>query len=406
MQKRQLLVQASAALGAAFLPLEPARAAVRRPIGYLRTNWSRDPYALGAYSFFKTGSWPSDRRVLEAPVNGRLFFAGEAAHPTHSSTVHAAHLSGLRAAEAIVKVAAQKVIVIGAGMAGVTAAQALAAAGRDVTVLEARNRIGGRILTDSSLGPALDLGASWIHGLRRNPLVPLAERARMKMAATGDDYIIRGANGRRVSPLAAPAWLETVSEIEHSYGADADDLNFEASDAEAYFQGADVVFPKGYSEIFQSLTGPYDLRLREVVTRIDYRRDTPRVTVGQGATYEADVVLVTVPLGVLQAGRIQFTPALPKAKEAAIRKLGMGLLDKVYLLYDAPFWDVDKTWILTPETGLPRGQFNQWLNLTAFLSTPVLLAFNAGSAARALSPLPDDAVLDAAFDVLATAYPE
>ena len=68
----------------------------------------------------------------------------------------------------------EHIVVIGAGMAGLAAARDLVARGFEVTVLEGRNRIGGRIHTDRSLGAAIDLGATWIEGTRRNPIRRLA----------------------------------------------------------------------------------------------------------------------------------------------------------------------------------------------------------------------------------------
>jgi monoamine oxidase len=65
-------------------------------------------------------------------------------------------------------------LVIGAGAAGIAAARVAIAAGRSVRVLEARERVGGRALTDHSLGVPFDLGATWLHAAERNPLVPLA----------------------------------------------------------------------------------------------------------------------------------------------------------------------------------------------------------------------------------------
>jgi monoamine oxidase len=70
----------------------------------------------------------------------------------------------------------EKILVIGAGMAGIMAARTLHDAGYDVTILEARDRLGGRTQTDNSLGSSVDLGAAWIHGPDGNPLTPLAEQ--------------------------------------------------------------------------------------------------------------------------------------------------------------------------------------------------------------------------------------
>jgi len=69
-----------------------------------------------------------------------------------------------------------EVIVIGAGIAGLAAARDLSIDGYDVLVLEARNRIGGRIWTSRDLGVPADLGASWIHGFEDNPISRLAKR--------------------------------------------------------------------------------------------------------------------------------------------------------------------------------------------------------------------------------------
>ena len=78
----------------------------------------------------------------------------------------------------------REVLVIGAGIAGLTAARDLAVDGYDVAILEARERIGGRIWTSHELGLPADLGASWIHGFEDNPIARLARRHAIAIVRT------------------------------------------------------------------------------------------------------------------------------------------------------------------------------------------------------------------------------
>ena len=87
------------------------------------------------------------------------------------------------------KAAGKPVLVLGAGIAGLTAARQLAADGLTVTVLEGRDRIGGRIHTDTSLGCAVDLGASWIHGVRGNPVAELTQQWQIKTVKSDSDKV-------------------------------------------------------------------------------------------------------------------------------------------------------------------------------------------------------------------------
>lgn len=83
----------------------------------------------------------------------------------------------------------------------------------------------------------------------------------------------------------------------------------------------------------------------------------------------------------------------------------MGLLDKLYLGFDDVFWDRGVTWIMTPDTGLPRGQFNGWFNLAPYTGEPIIMAFNGGPAARAFSGQSDAALVRAGTRALSRAYP-
>ena len=98
-------------------------------------------------------------------------------------------------------------------MSGLRAAGLLDAAGFDVTVLEARDRIGGRIEQSSELGPLVDLGASWIHGTEHNPLIHLAEKANSTTVACDAVSSICDPKGKWLSSGKACQYYQEVWEV-------------------------------------------------------------------------------------------------------------------------------------------------------------------------------------------------
>ena len=128
------------------------------------TRWRADPWARGAYSYLAPGASSTTRRTLAQPVDDRIFFAGEATDLDHPATVHGALASGRRAAAEVLGTAPPgPIVVVGAGVAGLGAARDLVAAGRPVVVLEARDRIGGRVWSVDMGDAVVDLGGSWLH---------------------------------------------------------------------------------------------------------------------------------------------------------------------------------------------------------------------------------------------------
>ena len=403
MHRREILAGLSAGALGAFVPLSSVAREGRRATGYLRTNWSRDPFSHGSYSFIAQGASRADVHRVAAPVGEALHFAGEALHPRYNGTVHAAYESGVLAAAAVAATDARRVLIIGAGISGLAAARQLVSDGREVVVVEGRNRIGGRIWTDRSLGTPLDLGASWIHGATGNPIAKLAAEHDIRTVKTDETFAFRDGRGQEMPESDIPDWLTEVSEIEQVFGASSAELNLAAYGETDGYQGAELVFPGGYDQIFAGMSG-VDVRLNEPVVAISYGSDGVTANTSLG-THQADAVIVTVPLGVLKAKTITFEPPLPQPKRDAIARLGMGVLDKLYLQFDEVFWDRRATWLLTPETGLARGQFNQWFNMAKYVGEPVLLGFNGAASARALSSLSDDEMVKRALGVLTQIYP-
>ena len=421
----------------------------RRPTQALVTRWATDPWAQGSYSYLAVGSSPLDRDVLRSDVGDRLFFAGEATSAAFPATAHGALLEGRDAAERVSSAIGTAttdasespgvVVVIGAGIAGLGAAQILVERGHAVIVVEARDRIGGRIHTGTIGSQPVDLGASWIHGVDGNPLVELADRAGAERTPTDyDSIVVRGVDGNPISDdelerarnrlldaggdgaassIGAAVELADdtlgdddrtllgyvlASEIEHEFAADAGDLAVGAIDEGEEYPGGDEIVPGGYRQLLTPLLGGYEIRTSTPVARIAHDADRVVVTTVAGESITADRVLVTVPLGVLQAGSIAFDPPLPDAKRRSIDRLGMGVLEKVVLRFDAPFWDDTD---LLGFVGTDPGGFVEWLNLFPATTTPVLVGFNAGSVARTLTTRSDSAVVASAAAALAAMYP-
>jgi polyamine oxidase len=256
------------------------------------------------------------------------------------------------------------VIIIGAGVAGLSTARALADRGLNPIVLEARERIGGRILTISLDGQTIDLGAGWIHGPHGNPIAALARQIGAPIKKTDWDRIwfpkMKPSEARRalaraerlfpmrghgsVAEAIPKAWLSDQlmrwaiqTAIAGEYGADPEDLSLMHWRDDEDFAGGDHLLLHGYGELMIHLAKGLDIRLGHAVRVIVNRRDGVIVDTNRGAI-RADFAVVTLPLGVLKARSVVFDPPLPKYKEDAIERLGVGVLNKLVLLFERPFW--------------------------------------------------------------------
>lgn len=413
------------------------------PTTFARTRWGDDPFALGSYSYLPPGATNDDRRALAAPVDHRLFFAGEATELLYPATVHGAIMSGRRAAAEVIEVAddGAPVVVIGAGASGLACARALTDAGLSVVVLEARDRIGGRVHTSTDTGVPLDLGASWIHGIEGNPVTELAATAGIATAVTDwDDQAVLDADGTDVGdeyanvfgevedmfaaidddppagslqdaldgPLAelderghALAAVVLHTEIAGDYGADPSELSAAEWDTDEALPGADAMIVGGYGPLLATITDGLDIRLGQVVrgVRLDDAEDQVLVVIDVGRPVEADHVVVTVPLALLQDDAITFDPALPDDKVAAIAALGVSRFEKLWLRLDtAPFTTGTRFVLRVPLDGALR--WTDFADVSDLIGSPTLVAWNGGGAARDLDPLSDDQVVADALAAL------
>ncbi|WP_135100753.1 MULTISPECIES: flavin monoamine oxidase family protein [unclassified Cryobacterium] len=428
----------------------PTVSPVPKPAQMRRTSWSADPFARGSYSFAAVDSTPEQRTALAQPVLDRVFFAGEATSTGAPGTVQGGRDSGLRAAREIIAAAApgERIAVIGAGIAGLSAARILKDAGFDVVLVEARDRIGGRIdtVSDKKWPFPVELGPSFVShsdttsldeeftrlGIATTPF-PSASETRTnagivvavpdtgeKAVATAlawatkqaSDMSVQGAlDGSGASTLStadagdgvsAADWLEfrvaTVLDIDAGASVDQQSGWYTSADAGA---NEDRIVLGGYAHLLTKAAEGIDLLDSSVVTKLAYTDTGVSLRLGTGESLSADRVLVTVPLGVLKSGVLEFDPALPFAHRGAIADLGMGTLDKVWLQFDEPFWST--TAPLWTTVGGDE-DFRVWINMMPLTGEPVLVGLVAGDTALRLAGTDDATVLAAALRGLTPFY--
>lgn len=276
------------------------------------------------------------------------------------------------------------VIVIGAGAAGLAAARTLVRAGKSVTVLEARDRIGGRVhtLSDDRCAAPIELGAEFIHGYSSETFDLLSEA---HAAAIGEGGSSWERTDRGLQPSHDP--FESVSEIieavdpnepdesvesflhrfekekrlragvrwtrtlvEGFDAADPADASIQAIAEEwkgsASLQSAQFRPSSGYAPLIHALASTLSsaaahITLETIVEHIEWQRGQVRVHAsrfGESITHEASKLIITAPVGVLQRDWIKFNPTLPPETQNAISSIAMGPVIKLALRFADPFW--------------------------------------------------------------------
>ena len=320
------------------------------------------------------------------------------------------------------------VVVIGAGIAGLAAAKQLQEQGCTVIVLEAQDRIGGRVRSDRSLGLAFDEGASWIHGAGlSHPIRKIRSEAGLDVFETDDDDLGYYLNNNQTYPastweadetrfnqaqaqvqqngalgqsfqqvldnLYPPAQrslgfkLMLSAFLEFDTGTDLADLSSLYVDDDEAFSGPEWLITNGYDHLATYLAQGLEVRLQSPVTAIDYSGAKVQINLGQ-QSLEADYALVTVPLAVLKANTLGFSPALPQDKTQALNGLSMGNLNKFLLLWDEPLWENHPLFLGYLESQV-KGKFNLFLNYRKFSQANALMGFAFGRYALDTEALSD-----------------
>jgi monoamine oxidase len=336
-----------------------------------------------------------------------------------------------------------RVLVIGAGMAGLVAAARLVEEGAEVVVIEARDRIGGRIFTDRSLGVPVELGAGLIQGYNGNPLADLLDRAGARPFFVDEeeavllqeggaepeefelddlwddiDTIIEDAAGEadgdpdmslaEVVDILDPAlakepigsWALTDM-IENDVGAPLDAISALHFDGDKAFDGPDVLVKQGFDALLTPLAKGLDIRLGETVSRIVTGKDGVTVETDKGR-HQAACVVVTVPLGVLKAGSIRFEPPLPPTHMEAISAIGFGNLGKVSVQFDRAFWPNEAHYI--GFVARERGRYAEIVNLMPSQGAAVLTFVASGAYAGTLDAMNDKAAAADVTDALRSMF--
>jgi monoamine oxidase len=288
-------------------------------------------------------------------------------------------------------------VIIGAGAAGLAAAAELARRGKSAVVLEARDRIGGRVwsLEVPGLPVPVELGAEFIHG---RPAATLGRMRRAGIAALDAPFVRLAVVGGKLQPRGDGLYAEVQRVLRRHAGAlKKKDVSFDAflgrgrhglsAEARTFarmrVQGYDAADPArvsaraiaeewsaeaagspghfrprgGYGALLDWLAGSLngsrvELRLRSIVRAVRWKRGAVEVTYSKsvGGSRKSEVfhvaarrAIVTLPLGVLKLpprapGAVRFTPAL-RAKRPALDGLESGAVIKAALLFRSAFWE-------------------------------------------------------------------
>ncbi|KAI8469673.1 MAG: amine oxidase [Monoraphidium minutum] len=355
-----------------------------------------------------------------------------------------------------VEAAPVQALIIGGGVAGLRAALDLATKGHRVTLLEGRDRLGGRIASQNTAAGPLETGAQWLHG-KNNPIYTLFQQKGWTLlpsdAESSLEYEAISETEAKMPPLAEElAWdgefegLEDLigdsqdgpdgrglswavkryksqegldsrerlgldmlvdSAYAQEYGADIDSLSLNWFDDGADETGGDMIPAAGFgATLIEDLKAQITAKnvtvvLGAFVEEVEYSEEEGvKVLTAAGAAYAADYAVVTLPLGVLQAKAVRFYPRLPREKAQAISRLGMGTLNKVMLEFPAGARWPGVNWVSRIPLRSDKGRWREFFMLRNISGRHVIVAFNAGKSARYPASTSDTSLVAGALSAL------
>lgn len=361
----------------------------------------------------------------------------------------------------------KSVIIVGAGPAGLAAARQLHNFGLQVMILEARDRIGGRVWDDKTFkGIAVGKGAQIVNGCVNNPIAIMCEQIGIKMRTLREKCDLIQEGGRLTDPAIDKrmefhfnAILDVVAEwrkdksqhqdvplgdkiqeiyktfiqesgiqftdveekvlqfhlsnLEYACGSNLHNVSARSWDHNeffAQFAGNHTMLAAGYSAITDKMAEGLDIKFKSPVKSIDYRGQEICLMTSDGKMYSAHKVLVTAPLALLQKNIIHFNPPLPEKKVKAINCLGAGIIEKIALQFPHRFWDrkihgADFFGHIPPDPS-KRGLFGVFYDMDPQGKHAVLMSVITGDAVTFIKDLDDKQVMKQCMVVLKELFKE
>ncbi|OJJ51691.1 hypothetical protein ASPZODRAFT_148928 [Penicilliopsis zonata CBS 506.65] len=311
------------------------------------------------------------------------------------------------------------VAIIGAGLSGLRCADILIQNGAEVTIFEARDRLGGRVHQQEIGGHLVDFGPNWIHGNRQNPMSTIAEATQTITQDWDGSQSMYDQDGELVDEktttrISEFVWTRMDDAFKYS-NAHADEIPVDRSlldffrekldetdftpaektmclesckfwgayvgdpvsrqslkffSLEECIDGTNLFVASTYKSILEHVAAPAQqharIHLNSAIAHIDAPPRTAAnrqvtLTTSTGTTHQFDEVVVTAPLGWLKKNKAAFSPALPVRLEQAIDNISYGRLEKVYVTFPRAFWHNSTASSSTTLGGKENPAFAQFL---------------------------------------------